>query len=637
MPTLLELLKQNPNELRGYWVYLNNPPNPLKKESQTDRNAGEIKEELKKTPDQREGYWTYLNNPPNPNKRESQTDRNAGEIKEELKNTPNQREGYWTYLNNPPNPNQKESQTDRNAGDIKKEFNDRQSPFKNRELYGLFGTTIIESQGIVNPARASALLLSSPNPVASFIGSQIAPFVKAGAGADRPDDLIFGSPGFFSKPITTFRPTAALLRDAVQGGEQYFVKTERVSNFPAVKKIVNSFKNPAAGISLGIAAIKEYGGKSGFKKLSKMFKKKGDDKGYGPSWMSTSNTDVKKNSEEVIQHSTHFTKFVQIVNPITKRKEFSRTTGEKKALVETLPRKYTKTVTGMSLFDMVNDDILNKTAFDKEKYKSAPQFKEQLDRLKRSGYVFVYIKLYGKNKGFLLPGAISGISEDFAPEINGFKYVGSPFSVYRYSGVERTIKFNLKVYALDGKQEFGLRNKLDELRKLVYPDEDLVAVKYAKSDTASPIYFTPNLIELTIYGLYNGVVGIVDTLSITVPDEIPWASYDYGDVDDNDISIPHPVLFDVSFGMKVINNPTISAGNGNARYELTSNRDSDSTVKYTNYFTGYGNNINDNRQAADELDEFFLLDEDKKKFNEDMEKYRKIGELILNAQKYGGL
>ena len=58
--------------------------------------------------------------------------------------------------------------------------------------------------------------------------------------------------------------------------------------------------------------------------------------------------------------------------------------------------------------------------------------------------------MYGKtdNNVIILPGTISGLDEAFTPEINSFKYVGSPFNLYRYSGVERTLKFNFKTYYL---------------------------------------------------------------------------------------------------------------------------------------------------------------------------------------------
>ena len=59
-----------------------------------------------------------------------------------------------------------------------------------------------------------------------------------------------------------------------------------------------------------------------------------------------------------------------------------------------------------------------------------------------------------------------GISETIQPEWQNFKYVGSPFNTYRYNGVERSIKFEIKPSAIDADSKENLRkNSLDLLPK----------------------------------------------------------------------------------------------------------------------------------------------------------------------------
>jgi len=50
-------------------------------------------------------------------------------------------------------------------------FKSRQTVGGSTDIYGLSGTTIIESRGGINPAREAALAASSPNAVAELIGS----------------------------------------------------------------------------------------------------------------------------------------------------------------------------------------------------------------------------------------------------------------------------------------------------------------------------------------------------------------------------------------------------------------------------------------------------------------------------------
>ena len=105
---------------------------------------------------------------------------------------------------------------------------------------------------------------------------------------------------------------------------------------------------------------------------------------------------------------------------------------------------------------------------------------------------YVLFKLYGKKDqssgNIILPGTISGLSEDFAPEINSFRYVGSPFNLYRYGGVERSIKFDVKLYYFDLPSRISMKRTLDKLRMLVFPDENISAIKYKNNDNTRNSY-----------------------------------------------------------------------------------------------------------------------------------------------------
>ncbi len=171
----------------------------------------------------------------------------------------------------------------------------------------------------------------------------------------------------------------------------------------------------------------------------------------------------------------------------------------------------------------------------------------------KAGIVSVVIKPYGKDYNILLPGSISGLSEDFSNEVQNFKYVGSPFNTYRFTGVERSIKFELKLYYTNETEKVTMITKINSLKELMFPYDMISEMTYADSKT-SQIAFSPNLIYLTIDGYYKNMFGIMDTLSVSIDDNTTWALNDFEE-DSNDK--PYPTVINVSFGMKVIENPII--------------------------------------------------------------------------------
>jgi hypothetical protein len=194
---------------------------------------------------------------------------------------------------------------------------------------------------------------------------------------------------------------------------------------------------------------------------------------------------------------------------------------------------------------------------------------------------YVKFSIYGKSaaKNIILPGTISGISEDFAPGWNSFKYVGSPFNLYRYGGVERTLKFDLKMYYIDAITKESMINNLNKLRCLVFPDEDVSVVRYGGADKAvSQLFFTPNLVYLTINGLYENILGVVDTLGFSIDDNTSWATTT-PDYFNGTNEKPYPTVINVSIGMKIIEHPAIK---DNKFVYGTSNEGAN---QYVNYFT----------------------------------------------------
>jgi hypothetical protein len=410
-----------------------------------------------------------------------------------------------------------------------------------KDIYGKSENIRIESRGLINPPRGAALLASSPNALADLIGGQIGGLL--GGSANRPSDTIFRNDSFLAKPISLFKSPEGL-RKAVEKGDVYFVKKS-----PSPNSIIATIKQGASN-PLGVAANIGFGLLKGLKDRNPT-----RDNPYGAKYTTTFNGKTINETKTFSKFGNpkdttgFYQEYVKSINPITGQEEYRAGTIKNRDLSTLLKDKS---------FDIVNRDILEAlSAADDYTDKVYEEFKQK----NTLNTPFVYIKTYGKtDSGILLPGTISGISEDFSPEISEFKYVGSPFNVYKYGGVSRSLKFDLKLYYYDYKTKVTMKKNLDKLRKLVFPDEDISVNKYNNSAQASPMLFNPNLVYLTINGLYDSLFGIIDTLSISIDESTSWGSFDIGDTSlSSSTKAPEifPTVVNISMGMKIIENPNV--------------------------------------------------------------------------------
>ena len=449
------------------------------------------------------------------------------------------------------------------------------------DIYGLSSTVLIESRGLINPPRQAALLLASPNAVADLIGSAGSQLI--GGNANRPSDTIFKNDKPLTKPISVV-PTVAQLRNAVEKGESYFVKTEPSPGANIAQFVKNAVQSPAAAQTAALQLVSKLGSKSALKDAKDYYtllKSAKPGLTYGPEKSIDSQGNLRK---ETYRYSTHY--------PVYKDDDGNET--------ETKTKKFhtLKERTDFKNWDLVNRDVLEAAAkTDAKEYETALS-KIDLDN-QYIQQTFVKFRLYGKTNSrandIILPGTISGISEDFAPEINSFKYVGSPFNLYRYGGVERTLKFDVKMYYLDLTSKQSMINNLNRLRKLVFPDENIGSAIYPNKpggddNSTYQLFFAPNLVYLTINGLYENILGIVDSLSFSIDDNTSWAITSdnlAGKTEEK----PYPTVINVSLGMKIIEHPAIKKttatvnGKPMDSYTFEYGESTEKNNQYVNYFT----------------------------------------------------
>jgi hypothetical protein len=410
----------------------------------------------------------------------------------------------------------------------------------------------IDSLGLINPPRGAALLTSSPNALADLIGNQVGGLLKG--SANRPSDTIFKSDGVLSKPISLFK-TQQQLKDAIQSGDVYFVKDNPApaSLFAKYKQGANSPTDMA--MNLAKDALNNIGGKKGkANALKEALKKKNEEgQGYGTKYKRL-DIGTKPLTEE---HK--FTKWYPKYTEIT-----DETTGIK---------SYAQTALGERTIDNTTWDDANSLVMNTESFPSQDVYNTEFAKHKYANQAWVSFKKYGTNEIIPFVGSVTGIAEDVTPEWSDYKYIGSPYKIYKYTGVERTLKFDLKLYYTTEVEKTIMVKKINFLKSLAFPFDNVVKVEYpGLASDNSPMVISPNLIKLSISGLYKNLLGIIESLSFSIEDTTTWGNNDFnmeGDLSKNGI---YPNLISVNVGMKIIENHVV---------------DSDTITKYRYNFDGY--------------------------------------------------
>ena len=116
-----------------------------------------------------------------------------------------------------------------------------------------------------------------------------------------------------------------------------------------------------------------------------------------------------------------------------------------------------------------------------------------------------------RNKTAQFRGTITGLSETLSPSWESHKFIGSPFSNYTYSGIERSVTFNFKVYCLNANEQKTAWDKINFLNSLVFPQG------YYESSAVVPPF-----IKFTLGDLYQNKLSFIESLSHTWDDNTPW-------------------------------------------------------------------------------------------------------------------
>lgn len=425
-----------------------------------------------------------------------------------------------------------------------------------KQLPSLYGSALVKisTKGSVDPARTIAVNSSryKSNEVSGggfgrFVGNLL------GGSANRPSDTIFPSLDGKKPTLPTTRPVSkdgqpingdySGLKYAVEAGKNYVVSQEPAASNAltgllkgnpsdiarnAAGAITGAAKNAVKNIAVNALTSRR---KNAIGDLSSKLKKSQD-----------LNTTIRvPNTYE--KPGSKFIKVKDGVLGIPKLINFKELgLKERNYLIDTSILK-----TRLFNYDSLNALVKSNTGNDLQ---------------------FINFKIEGTKQSLLFPAAISGdISDNMTPEWNAFKYVGSPFNTYRYNGVERKISFDFKVYWIDNGQQVVMRDKLNLLRELSYPSSKVTSISLGDKNEYMPSVFSPNIIQMSIGGLFKNIKGFVSNLSISVPQETTWASSNPTFLPANS-NIVYPHYVDVSFEMTIIENHSINTKDDTITYRF---------------------------------------------------------------------
>jgi hypothetical protein len=393
-----------------------------------------------------------------------------------------------------------------------------------KNLYGKSENIRIESRGLINPPRGAALLASSPNALADLIGNQVSGVLKG--SANRPSDTIFRNNTPFAKPISLFKSQDGLKR-AIEKDTAYYVKKN-----PSPASLIASFKQGASTVG-GMAANLAIKGitKGGLKDLAKNLKDYSTDEQFGPKFGPKDGTGKGK----VLIEDKKFQQYYKDKDgKLTKRNSVGAGTpwdeGRKKLL---------------EAISITNDEL--------KKKEYANHIITTFETIPAEGKTSLKVPFIG---------SLSGISEDVSPSWNSFKYLGSPFSIYRYGGVERSLKFNLKLYYTTSNERDAMITKINYLKSLAFPDTDVKAIAFGGIN--SQYAMAPNLVKVSIGELYKLIPGYIESLSFTIEDNTTWPNSDNYD-DGTNVTFLYPSIVDVSISLKIIEDHRIQSGEGETK------------------------------------------------------------------------
>ena len=124
-------------------------------------------------------------------------------------------------------------------------------------------------------------------------------------------------------------------------------------------------------------------------------------------------------------------------------------------------------------------------------------------------FIPLWFKKIGADKPLVFRAIISGLTETSTPSWSSNKFVGNPYSFHMYDGIERSLAFNIKLFAASPIELNVIWERLKILTSYTYP-------------TIGGGLTTPPIITFRLGDMYVDREVLVDSLTYTIPDESNW-------------------------------------------------------------------------------------------------------------------
>jgi len=126
-------------------------------------------------------------------------------------------------------------------------------------------------------------------------------------------------------------------------------------------------------------------------------------------------------------------------------------------------------------------------------------------------FITLKFKSLATGKAVNFRATISGVSETVSPSWDSAKFIGTPFSHYTYTGIERSLTFNFRVYSTTPIQHIAAWQRINFLTSLAYPQ-----------GYAGGIGARAPFLQFTLGNLYKNRECYIESLSYTIDDNSPW-------------------------------------------------------------------------------------------------------------------
>jgi hypothetical protein len=126
-------------------------------------------------------------------------------------------------------------------------------------------------------------------------------------------------------------------------------------------------------------------------------------------------------------------------------------------------------------------------------------------------FITLKFKSLATGKAVNFRATISGVSETISPSWDSAKFIGTPFNHYTYTGIERSLTFNFRVYSTTPIQHIAAWQRINFLTSLAYPQ-----------GYAGTIGARAPFLQFTLGNLYKDRECFIESLSYTMDDNSPW-------------------------------------------------------------------------------------------------------------------